>query len=133
MTDAPNDSIDRISILVVDDDASCLKAVARILGRVPGRTTRVLTACGAEEAEAFARRERVDVAVCDFHLAGRSGLAFLRRLREIAPAARRVVLTGDRDSRAVRDATFRGDVDAVLAKPFALDELRDAVAGLAPV
>jgi len=111
-------------VLVVDDDPIHREAVAEIL---TGQGYAVEQAASGEECLAAARASRPDVLVLDLLLPGIDGAQVLEELRRDARlGGTRVVVTT-----AVRTAHIRRLLrpDAVLFKPFGVDELVLAVTG----
>lgn len=111
-------------VLVVDDDHVHREAVAEILS---GQGYEVEQAASGEDCLAAARVSRPDVLVLDLLLPGMDGAEVLHELRrdDRLVGTRVVVTTG------VRTAHIRRllQPDAVLFKPFGVDELVLAVAG----
>ena len=70
----------------------------------------------------------VDVILLDIHMGGRprEGLDLLDRLPQDRPAV--ALLTGSVDISSIKGSS---DVDAIISKPFALDELATVVGDLA--
>ena len=107
------------SVLVVDDDPSI-----RLLCRVNLELDGIEVAEASTIAEA---RERLDassfgVVLLDVHVGPDSGLDLLEELRRTRPDLRIALLTGT-EGADLREA----DPDAVVGKPFTLDELRRTV------
>ena len=111
------------TVLVVDDDAA-LRMLCRVNLELDGY--RVLEARTVDEAASHAAAERVDVVLLDVRLddAAKGGLALLDRLPagERRPAV--ALVTGSMDRARFEEADR---VDAVITKPFELDELADTV------
>jgi DNA-binding NtrC family response regulator len=109
------------TILVVDDDDSM-----RMLCRVNLELARyrVLEAPTVEQARAFLAAEAVDLILLDVHVGSGDGFKVL----DDVTTERVVLFTGSLEVTAVH----RDRVDAVLNKPFTLDELHETVAELAP-
>jgi CheY-like chemotaxis protein len=109
----------RPRILVVDDDAAITATFENILA---GEGYRVATATDGDQAIDLAAREPFDVVLLDLVMPGIDGLDALRRLREVAPRARIVILSAyiepDREAEA-----FRLGAEAVLSKPPDLHKL----------
>jgi ActR/RegA family two-component response regulator len=80
-----------MSMLVVDDDATFCRVLARAM---EGRGYAVTVAHDVPQAIASAERNPPRYAVVDLKMPGPSGLALVRRLRELDPHSRIVVLTG---------------------------------------
>ena len=79
------------TMLIVDDDATFCRVLARAM---EGRGYTVAVAHDVPHAIASAERSPPRYAVVDLKMPGPSGLALVRRLRELDPHARIVVLTG---------------------------------------
>jgi DNA-binding response OmpR family regulator len=110
------------TVLVVDDDAS-IRMLCRLNLELDGWSVR--EAATLAQAREQLVNEGVDVVVLDVHVGSENGVEFLRELRRERPELKVAMLTG---SDALRDI----DADAVIPKPFKIDELRTTVAGLAP-
>ena len=113
-----------LRVLVVDDDPVQREAVAEILSR---HGCVVQQAASGEDCLAAARASRPDVLVLDLLLPGLDGAEVLHQLRrdERLAGTRVVVTTGMRNAHIRR--LLRPE--AVLFKPFGVDELVLAVAG----
>jgi CheY-like chemotaxis protein len=109
----------RPRILVVDDDAAISATFESIL---VGEGYEVRTATDGLAAIDIARREPFDVVLLDLVMPGIDGLVALRRIREVAPNARVIILSAyiepDREAEA-----FRLGAEAVLSKPPDLSKL----------
>jgi len=117
--DSPSDTV-----LVVDDDPS-IRFLCRVNLELDGWTVREAGTL-AEAREALADG-RVDVTLLDVHVGVSSGLDFLEELRRDHPGLPVALLTGSVGTQALSDVT----AEAVLAKPFKLDELSETVRHLA--
>jgi DNA-binding NarL/FixJ family response regulator len=108
-------------LLVVDDEAKLLKAVAVTL-RKEGYD--VSTARNGGEALVRIAEALPDLVVCDIRMPGIDGYALARHLRshprtELVP----IVFLTAKDERKDRLAGLRAGVDAYLTKPFDPEEL----------
>lgn len=112
------------TVLVVEDDVS-LRLLCRVNLELEGY--RVLEAATLREARDALAGEPVDVVLLDVHVAGQSGLDLLYELDAEEDRPGLALFTGE--SRI--DAAVRDRVDAVIAKPFTLDDLSGTVARLA--
>jgi two-component system, NtrC family, response regulator GlrR len=108
------------TVLVLDDEPS-LRLLCKVNLELEGY--RVVEAGTLAEARAAMADEPVDVALLDMHVGAERGLDLLPELRGLEPPAAVVVLSGTSE---VSSAT-RATVDAVLGKPFVLDELTQTV------
>lgn len=111
------------SILVVDDDTAFASALSNVFQR-RGYAARVASDFSAAVAAAAAAAP--DYAVIDLRLPGGSGLKLVKKLREIAPNVRIVVLTGFGSIASTVDAIKLGAVQ-YLTKPAHADEVLAAL------
>lgn len=106
-------------LLCVDDDEELLAALELVLRR----RYRVLCATSGEAGLSILRRRPVDAILSDLALPGMNGLAFLARARRLAPAAPRLLLTGDASSLLDLPEAREAMVHDVLEKPVSAEEL----------
>jgi PAS domain S-box-containing protein len=120
---SPRVSSDRI--LVVDDEIDVGQSLADVLDML-GHSALVLTS--AHEGLERAAREPFDRVFVDLRMPEMSGLAFIDRLREVAPglAARAVLVTGDTVRGPALLLGGRTDV-YLLEKPFTIESVRSAI------
>jgi len=118
--------MDRVRILIVEDDAPLASGIARIL---EGEGHAVDVMARGEEAVLGARQERFDTIILDVGLPGIDGFEVLRRLRAAGDRTPVLVLT----ARDALDDRVRGldlGADDYMAKPFAMPELAARVRAL---
>ncbi|MCC7381294.1 MAG: HDOD domain-containing protein [Deltaproteobacteria bacterium] len=89
-------SSDRVRALFVDDDPRLLSHINRLMKRLPMWEAR--TAGSGIEAMETLERESFDVVVTDLDMPGIDGVAVLRGVQHLWPAAARVVLSGTADT-----------------------------------
>jgi two-component system response regulator MprA len=119
-------SVDRITILVVDDDAPVRRMLERTLA-AEGYTVAATADGGA--ALAAVEHSVPDVVVLDVAMPGIDGFAVCRRLRSRGLAVPILLLTA-RDTIPERVAGLDAGADDYLVKPFAIDELLARVRAL---
>jgi FixJ family two-component response regulator len=113
----------RTVVVVIDDDASLLKSVARLLAchGIESRT------CAS--AEAVLESDSVQTAtsmLLDIHLGGISGIALQRRLAASGSKWPVIFMTAS-DDEATRNEAMDAGCIAYLRKPFAQDDLLNAL------
>ena len=112
------------TVLVVDDDGA-IRFLCRVNLELEGWT--VCEAATVAEARAVVSEADVDVVLLDLHLGAENSLDFLAELRTEHPGLPVAMLTG-----SVGTPTLAGvTVDAVISKPFRLEELTTTVRNLA--
>ena len=114
-------------ILVIDDDPWTREALVSILRRAGYQVTTVEEFDG--ELDAGRYPQRYQVAVVDYHLPALNGLEMARRLKELQPDCRIVMISSelpDLNDIAGEDAV----VDRFLAKPFSKDAILEVIAQL---
>ena len=115
-------------VLVVDDHEVFSDAVAMLLERQPD-VRLIGSARNAEEAIRLLEGEldhQPDVVLMDLDLPGLDGIQATRRIRELSPGAKVVVLTALQDPEVIADALAAGACGYV-PKTRAVDELMNVV------
>lgn len=107
------------TMLIVDDDATFCRVLARAM---EGRGYAVTIAHDVPQGIAAAEQNPPRYAVVDLKMPGPSGLALVRRLRELDPQARIVVLTGYASIATAIEAIKMGATH-YLAKPSNAEEI----------
>jgi len=110
-------------LMTVDDDPGVSRSVARDLRRRYGQDYRIVRAeSGADALDALRelalRGERVAAILADYRMPGMNGIEFLEQAMDVAPHARRALLTAYADTDAAIQAINVVDVDHYLLKPW---------------
>ncbi|MGA8015835.1 MAG: response regulator [Candidatus Dormiibacterota bacterium] len=118
---SPEAALNHAAVMIVDDNVRLATTVAAFM-EMEG--FRVQAAHSAEEALLAAQRAPFDLALIDINMPGIDGIEVCRRLREMLPSLRVLIVTG-RDS--VEDPQRAAAVGArkLLTKPISLAALRD--------
>jgi CheY-like chemotaxis protein len=107
-------------VLIADDAEgvrSLLKRVFETL--IPGY--RVVVAGDAYEALDQFKDNSFELLVTDYHMPGQNGLELARRVRQLSPATRIVLMSGNG---VLKDGPGEDwDIDAYLEKPFTLGQV----------
>jgi DNA-binding NtrC family response regulator len=109
------------TVLVVDDDDG-MRMLCRVNLELAGY--QVLEAPTVESAVEQLQAEPVQVVLLDVHVGPGDGFAVLEEVTD----ERVILFTGSLEV----EPAHRARVDAVLSKPFTLDQLHETVAALAP-
>ena len=112
------------TLLIVDDEANIVSALARLFRR---DGYRVLTAASAAEAFALLAVNAVQVIVCDQLMPVMSGTEFFDCVKDLYPSTFRIVLSGYTDLRSIMEAINRGAIYRFYTKPWDNATLRDNV------
>ncbi|MGE5468075.1 MAG: EAL domain-containing protein [Ignavibacteria bacterium] len=118
------DDLPQRTLLLVDSDPGVLAALRRLFRR-EGYT--LLTATGGVEALDLLAAHGAAVVISDARMPVMNGAEFLGKVREIHPDTVRIILSGYTDLEAVTDAVNRGEIFKFLTKPWADQELLEAV------
>jgi CheY-like chemotaxis protein len=110
-------------ILVVEDESSVRKAISLLL-QIDRHI--VTEAANGREALDLVSGQPFDLVVLDFVMPGMLGGEVARNIKRVAPTLPVLMLTAYLEKLNDSDKP----VDAVLGKPFAVDELRSAMANL---
>ena len=113
------------TILIVDDDRSALDVVVRAL-----KGYRLYFARDADEGLMTALNLiALDLLVTDYLMPSMTGDELIARIREKRPSLKVLIVTGHADILEGENLAW-WKAEAHVAKPFALDELRQAVFNL---
>ena len=108
-------------VLFVDDEENILTSCQRLLRK---ESFEVLTCSNPEEALKLFDQHTFAVVVSDHRMPQMEGTVFLAKVRELAPATIRLILTGYADMKSAVDAINKGAVARFLTKPWNDDDLR---------
>ena len=113
----------RKRILLVDDQPSVREAISLLLSL--DEHTVIEAGDGVEALDVFGR-EQFDLVITDFEMPNMKGNELARRIKQFSPAQPIVMVT----AYAERLGDSSNPVDALLNKPFQLEDLRRAMAKL---
>jgi DNA-binding response OmpR family regulator len=111
------------TVLVIDDDAS-IRFLCRVNLELEGWAVR--EADSLEQARVHLAEGGVDVVLLDVHVGSASGIDFLTEIRGTYPEVPVAMLTGTVGSPSLEGV----HTDAVISKPFRLEELTGTVRNL---
>ena len=112
-------------VLIVDDHLIFQQALCLVLEHQMGLTVAANAATGTE-ALAHAERDTFDLILLDVHLPDVEGIEISRRILQLRPEAKIIVLSAEADPRRVDEALLAGVLGYVL-KTNAITELRHAI------
>ena len=113
-------------ILIVDDSKLARMSVAKALNALQPTWTRI-EAANADEAVVQVRSDKPDIALLDFNMPGRDGLALAAELRALAPDMPLAVISANIQDEIVARAHAVGA--AFLAKPLSEKALAEFLTG----
>jgi CheY-like chemotaxis protein len=113
----------RKRILLADDHQSVRQTI-RLLLRLDEHT--VVEADNGAEALALFQREHFDLVITDFEMPVMKGDELALRIKQILPSQPILLITAHQEQLGACDIA----VDAILCKPFHLEDLRQAMAEL---
>jgi DNA-binding NtrC family response regulator len=111
------------SILVVDDEQGMLNFLVKTLAP---RCHFVMSASSAEDGADWLRGHHVDLVILDISLPGKSGVAWLKELREQGFTGEVILITAFADLDTAIEALRAGASDFIL-KPFRVPQILNAV------
>jgi len=114
------------SVLVVDDEVEIRNLISNFL-TIKGYS--VTTAASGEEALMSVRTQKPQLILCDIRMPGMDGLMVLKKILEIDPAIKVVMLTALADEDVVKEAYEEGATD-YLTKPCSLKKLDALVSSI---
>ena len=114
-------------ILCVDDESFVLKSLVRTLRKEPYR---VIISESPIRALEIIQQEKVDLILSDYRMEEMSGLEMLKKIIEILPHSKRIILSGYADEILIRDALNNGLVHRYLLKPYDSEMLKSEIISL---
>jgi signal transduction histidine kinase/CheY-like chemotaxis protein len=110
------EDLDQDTVLVVDDDETVRRGLARILKRAGYN---VLSGCDGEDALRVvdAYDGLIDLAITDIHMPGMTGPQLMAAIRERDPEVKSLFISGDARAELLQAGRLTHD-DAFLRKPF---------------
>lgn len=111
------------SILVVDDEQGMLNFLVKTLAP---RCHFVMSATSAEDGAEWLRGHHVDLVVLDISLPGKSGVEWLKELREQGYTGEVILITAFADLDTAIEALRAGASDFIL-KPFRVPQILNAI------
>lgn len=110
----------RPTVLLVDDDVNTLKIHSRVLNR---EGYLVLTASNAIEGLNTLAKYNVGVVISDYQMSGMDGNEFLRRVKELFPLSKRIMLSGASNKSSLIKSVNDGAIYKFLEKPVSIGVL----------
>lgn len=115
-------------VLVIDDDRDHAESIVDILSM---RGDHVEAAFSGEEGVEIFKRKDFDIVFMDVKLPGMNGVETFFEFKKIRPDARVMMMTGFSLEQLITQAIENGAL-GVLHKPFAIEELLQALDGIKP-
>lgn len=112
------------TILVVDDEASILRSVQRLLRR----QYNILTTTSVQEAFSLLEEHEIHLVMSDQRMPTMTGVEFLTFVKECYPECVRILFTGYTDTQSAIEAINSGQVYCYISKPWDPDNLRLMIA-----
>ncbi|HZI09936.1 MAG TPA: ATP-binding protein [Myxococcus sp.] len=109
------DAAPRGRLLLVDDEENILKSIRRVLRRGDWE---IVTAADAEQGLRVLEAFKPEVVISDFRMPGMNGVEFLTQVKQQAPRAQRIMLTGQADQLAIEEAINRSEIFRFISKPW---------------
>jgi len=112
-------------ILIVDDEPNIVMVITDALSQLEP-PVELLNAANAEQALAQTQANKIDLLITDYRMPGAHGLDLVDQMRQKWPDLAAILVTAYNTEQLEQEATQIG-VERLIAKPFALDDLRRTV------
>lgn len=112
---------ERLTLLLVDDEAAILKAISRVFLE---ENYEIHTANSAHEALDIMAKNKIHLVISDHKMPGISGAELLKEIKERWPETIRIMLTGHADIQSIMGAVNDGAVYKFITKPWNDEDLR---------
>lgn len=112
------------TLLCVDDEIDILNALKRQLRK---EQYNIITVSSTQEALTILAKTKVQVVMSDYRMTKMNGVEFLAKVKQMAPDAVRLVLSGYADNNALLDAINIGEIYRFIPKPWNDVELKQVL------
>ena len=104
-------AVERIRVLLVEDDSAQVAVIKALLGRTPGMEFHITDASRLADALEHLAVGEIDIVLLDLSLPDSEGLDTFQRVRNAAPKVPVVVFTGNDDEQLALDTMAQGAQD----------------------
>ncbi len=115
-----------LRIMAVDDEEQIVELIGLMLKNI-GHEVQVMS--DPKEALSVFKKEHFDLVLTDLGMPGISGWEIAKTVKEYSPETFVVIMTGWGESFKEKDLKAKG-IDALLAKPFRLDNILEVISSL---
>lgn len=119
--------MDKIKVLLVDDEPSVLRALERVLQSKPDAKLDVTPICDSREAARIAETEsNFDLLITDVRMTPLDGLGLIDIVKRAIPDIKIIVISAYLNEEMISQITAKG-CNAFIRKPFRMAEIFEAV------
>lgn len=115
-----------VNVVIVEDHLLVAEGLKKLVESCERQMKVVGISDGGEKLPRLLNSRRIDVVLLDLNLQGKNGLDLIMPIKENAPTARIVVVTGYKNSKVVKQA-FLGGADGYVLKSAPFSELEEAI------
>jgi response regulator RpfG family c-di-GMP phosphodiesterase len=122
-------------ILIVDDEFIILESLKIQLSRILASNFELQMASSGEEAlglidELHQEGEDLALVISDFNIDSYKGTDILRHAITQYPSVKKIILTGQADTKSINDFDLQHGIDAILDKPWDLSSIQTVINGI---
>ncbi len=119
-------------ILIVDDEFIILESLKIQLSRILASNFELQMASSGEEAlglidELHQEGEDLALVISDFNIDSYKGTDILRHAITHYPSVKKIILTGQADTKSINDFDLQHGIDAILDKPWDLASIQTVI------
>ena len=119
-------------ILIVDDEFIILESLKIQLSRILASNFELQMASSGEEAlglidELYQEGEDLALVISDFNIDSYKGTDILRHAITQYPSVKKIILTGQADTKSINDFDLQYGIDAILDKPWDLSSIQTVI------
>jgi len=119
-------------ILIVDDEFIILESLKIQLSRILASNFELQMASSGEEAldlidELHQEGEDLALVISDFNIDSYKGTDILRHAITQYPSVKKIILTGQADTKSINDFDLQYGIDAILDKPWDLSSIQTVI------